>query len=574
MGIGSENAGKDVLRAESVSGGVGVVPGMPLDQAEPVVSEPRRRSARDDDNDRPRVGVVPGMLDDEEEEEERERSWAGVVPEAMDGAAEENARFMSTGAAGMGYGGSGVGGSGSNASSAAGGGYVSDPTANFGKPGLKMGNNKLQLAANDTMGIGMGMDDAAEEAADPQEVWDTLAKIGKLLEPWGQAAKNAWETVKGVLEPKDTAAESAISGDDAIKTENGYVQNDDYGMDDKELISQGEGIIDNIFQYYLDKANSNMPLSDFQAKYPDEEYILNTWEKQLAGIIGEEACDKFMSGVSQIDIGKEKQGEKVDEIKQDEAVEDQDSLGEFEKFETVTIHGKDGYDYTIDKPLNQDVNEQAIDEVVSITLNQPGGWTEVFKEGIQNGEAVVQIRNYNELELDDNAVKAMYGKEQKRRNELAIDYINLGLIARDPKLAISWLAGKGAKAIFSNEDSSDGTDSNEYFSPEDYAGSAAESVSEEIIEGHPSVKGVLKGTTQNLLEEKALELFSNLIDQFHDGDKEIAGGNYVETEVLFCKNNNSGPSMIISNMRLVEQDGSYVYDPNDILCYVITEPAE
>ena len=66
-----------------------------------------------------------------------------------------------------------------------------------------MGNNKLQLAANDTMGIGMGMDDAAEEAVDPQEVWDTLGKIGEMLvEPWGQAAKNVWETVKGVLEPK------------------------------------------------------------------------------------------------------------------------------------------------------------------------------------------------------------------------------------------------------------------------------------------------------------------------------------------------------------------------------------
>ena len=73
MGVGAENAGKDVLRT------AGVVPGMPLDQAEPV-PQFRRRSAQNDGNDRPGAGVVPGMLDDEEEEEERERSWAGVVP--------------------------------------------------------------------------------------------------------------------------------------------------------------------------------------------------------------------------------------------------------------------------------------------------------------------------------------------------------------------------------------------------------------------------------------------------------------------------------------------------------------
>ena len=69
------------------AGGVGVVPGMPLDQAQPVPQH-RRRSAQNDGNDRPRAGVVPGMLDDEEEEEERERSWAGVVPGQLNHAAE------------------------------------------------------------------------------------------------------------------------------------------------------------------------------------------------------------------------------------------------------------------------------------------------------------------------------------------------------------------------------------------------------------------------------------------------------------------------------------------------------
>ena len=80
MGIGGENAGKDVLRT------AGVVPGMPLDQAEPV-PQPRRRSTQNDGNDSPRAGVVPGILDDEVEEE-RERSWAGVVPGQLNHAAE------------------------------------------------------------------------------------------------------------------------------------------------------------------------------------------------------------------------------------------------------------------------------------------------------------------------------------------------------------------------------------------------------------------------------------------------------------------------------------------------------
>ena len=104
MCIGSENAGKDVLRT------AGVVPGMPLDQAEPVPQS--RRWSAGDDYDRPRAGVVLGMLDDEEEEEERERSWAGVVPEAMGDAAEENAKFMATGTEGADGSGSGASGAG------------------------------------------------------------------------------------------------------------------------------------------------------------------------------------------------------------------------------------------------------------------------------------------------------------------------------------------------------------------------------------------------------------------------------------------------------------------------------
>ena len=692
MGIGGENAGKDVLRT------AGVVPGMPLDQAEPVVSEPRRRSARDEDNDRPGAGVVPGMLDDEEEEEERERSWAGVVPGMLDQERETWAGVVPEQLVQQ---------------------AVRDKT-NWPSMGLdelepiredmagekafwdgqadSLGDEIMVMDPNDPMynykqaernrafGIAdeLGRDieemDAAiekrgrwagvvpgsllkprvgvvpgallkpragvvpdmelEDAAKVPEIevtrigapdeanWENMS-VEELedLKTRKEEESGYWWEMAGSYGRQFVASPGANMLDDSNQEGYNHALETATGLDNEikdidaviekrgrwagvvpgSLLKPRVGVVPGALLKPRAGVVPDMELED-AAKVPEIEITrmgmpdeanwenmsveeledLKTRKEEESGYWWEMAGSygrQFVAspGANMLDDSNQESynhaletatglDTEIKDIDGIIAMKTTDGAAGMEEFETVTIHGGDGYDYTIDKPLNQDVNAQAIDEVVSITLNQPGGWTEAFKEGIGNGTAEVQIRDYNELELDDNGALALYLKEQEERNGAVSTDYNLIKILLNPKSAGSWLVGQLVKLLFPKEDDSYEDDSNEYFTPEDYAESSAESAAKELL-GNPSIEGGLRGTVGNLLENKILQLLFNSIDQFHNRDKEIIGGNYIETEVMFWKYNKGSYNIIVSNMRLVEQDGTYVCDPTDPLCYATVEPS-
>lgn len=187
-------------------------------------------------------------------------------------------------------------------------------------------------------------------------------------------------TPSGALTPEEQSKRRVIVGedpgtaryiDDMTQTFGGMSEGLEDIQEDKkkqeDLNTRADELMDNIKQFYLDKANRNMDVKDFLGKYPYGSQQMQYWISELTEIIGPDGCNRFVSSWSKIEEGREKQKAKTEEIQNNEEIAKNEAQAQ-KGMSNVSYNQfgdpiePDHYDSNINMIMNKPVNELSDEE--------------------------------------------------------------------------------------------------------------------------------------------------------------------------------------------------------------------
>ena len=204
--------------------------------------------------------------------------------------------------------------------------------------------------------------------------------------------------------------------------------------------------------------------------------------------------------------------------------------------------------------VDKEIDENITNNIVSTALNETGGLGSPFQASIEQGDMDVSITNYSINQYTDDEALKRYLIEQENRNELVNDVINIIAAAKNPAELIAFFVNKAA-------------DGNSF----------SKAAMDELFEELPSPENALKSGLLDLIEEGVINEFFNAIDSIHHDTDKIASGEYIDAEIVLSPinpiegNSSTHLETYITTVRLIEQDGEYVFDPDNPLCVIAPE---
>ena len=208
------------------------------------------------------------------------------------------------------------------------------------------------------------------------------------------------------------------------------------------------------------------------------------------------------------------------------------------------------HEYEVQNETGQEIDQDTVDSIVSTALNEMGGLGEEYQVYIDEGDVSIHLMNCDEDTYTQEEAQQLFLTEQEQRNEMIKGVITLFRAYKDPAAAIAYLANIAL----------DGDD-------------LTESILDELMDENPGVFTNKK--INNIIKDYALnlgiDLFCNIVDELYYDMENINGGDYIVVTVKFEMMTDDGRKNYLVNIRLINQNGEYVYGPENALCYVLPD---